>query len=199
MMTVEIETRVKIKPHANYKGKYTNEEGTVLRSYKDMVGVKLDKFTNKSSTYGVFWFDPSEIEFIESEDNIMCNDYAVAEIQFLEGSNSDKKYPYALYDPGVAVGDLVVVKTGHHGLAVAKVASISECSSQKVQCGREIICVVDMTAYNERKEKAKAIADLKSRMDMKVQQLQQTALYELLAEKDPELACMLQELKGLLG
>lgn len=56
-----------------------------------------------------------------------------------------------------------------------------------------------MTAYEARKQRVQKMTDLKSRMDVKVQQLQQTALYELLSEKDPELAAMLAEYKSLLG
>ena len=54
-----------------------------------------------------------------------------------------------------------------------------------------------MTAYEERREKARKLAELKRKMDVKVQQLQQTAIYELLSEKDPELAALLQEFKNL--
>lgn len=199
MMHIEVNTRVTIRPHANYKGKYTNEQGIVLRAYKEMVGVKLDNHTNKSSTYGVFWFKPTEVDIIESEEIIMCENYSVVAVQFLDGSNTDKKYMYALYDDTIVEGDLVVVKTGHHGLAVAKVVAFEGNKPGTVCCGREIICKVDMTAYEARKQKAQMMTDLKNRMDVKVQQLQQTALYELLSEKDPELATMLAEYKSLLG
>ena len=56
-----------------------------------------------------------------------------------------------------------------------------------------------MTAYEERREKARKLAELKRKMDVKVQQLQQTAIYELLSEKDPELAALLNEFKTIQG
>ena len=56
-----------------------------------------------------------------------------------------------------------------------------------------------MTAYNERQAKAAKIKSLKVEMDKKVMELQQTAIYELLAEKDPGLKQMLEEYKSLIG
>lgn len=196
-MKVSVNERVTILPYASYKGKYTNEAGTVLRVYENTVGVKLDNFTNKSSQYGVFWFKPSEIQITESEDYVMQDDFIVVGVQFLDAGENGKKYMYALYDTAIQVGDTVVVKTGHHGLGLAKVVSLEDGRQAEVHCGREVICKVDMTAYEERREKARKLAELKRKMDVKVQQLQQTAIYELLSEKDPELAALLQEFKNL--
>lgn len=198
-MEVSINARVTILPYASYKGKYTSEAGTVMRVYENTVGVKLDNFTNKSSQYGVFWFKPSEIQITESEDYIMQDDFIVVGVQFLDAGDNGKKYMYALYDTTIQVGNTVVVKTGHHGLSLAKVVSLEDGRQAEVQCGREVICKVDMTAYEERREKARKLAELKRKMDVKVQQLQQTAIYELLSEKDPELAALLNEFKTIQG
>ena len=196
-MEVTINTRVTIRPNASYKGKYTNETGTVLRVYDNTVGVKLDNFINKSSQYGVFWFKPKELQISESEDYAMQEDFKVVGVQFLDAGENGKKYMYALYDTTIQVGDTVVVKTGHHGLGLGKIISLENGRQSEVHYGREIICKVDMTAYEERREKARKLAELKRKMDAKVQQLQQTTIYELLSEKDPELAALLAEYKGL--
>ncbi len=45
----------------------------------------------------------------------------------------------------------------------------------------------------------KCLAALKQEMDAKVKELQATALYEMLAEKDPALAAMLQKYKTITG
>lgn len=127
----------------------------------------------------------------------MQDDFIVVGVQFLDAGENGKKYMYALYDTTIQVGDTVVVKTGHHGLGLAKVVSLEDGRQDEVHCGREVICKVDMTAYEERREKARKLAELKRKMDVKVQQLQQTAIYELLSEKDPELAALLQEFKNL--
>ena len=122
----------------------------------------------------------------------MLKNYRVAGIKFGDSwQTKDKTYPYALYDEDIAIGDTVVVMTGHHGMTIAEVCSIGEMSKDSVTCGREIICKVDMTAYNDRKAKAKKMAELKVEMDAKVKALQEVALYELMAEKDPELKAML--------
>ena len=128
----------------------------------------------------------------------MNENFVVAGIKFLDGTNTDREYTYALYDERIAVGDIVVVKTGHHGFALAEIASIGNFPYSAVQCGREVIDKVDFTAYTEREEKAKRVKALKAEMDEKVRQLQQTALYELLAEKDPDLKAMLEEYKSLI-
>ena len=197
---MDIGSRVVIKPYANYRGKYTNEPGTVTKIYKESLGISLDKHINNSSRYGVFWFKINEVELLESEVFSMIGTFKVAGINFQDGTNTQRTYWYALYDNSISVGDMVVVQTGHHGLAVATVVSIeSETASTKVSCGREIIGKVDTSSYEEHKAKAQKMAELKRQMDIKVQQLQQTAIYELLSEKDSELAALFQEYKKLMG
>lgn len=165
------------------------------------LGVRIAGCENPKSRVGLFWFEADEIEFIESEENVMLNqneNFMVAGVKFLDGSNRDKEYFYALFDE-YYVGDLVVVQTGHHGLALAEISSIGCESKEKVKCSREIITRVDMESFYERQEKRKALAQLKRDMDKKVKELQETALYELLAEKDPALALMLAQYKQLNG
>ena len=133
----------------------------------------------------------------EKEEIPMLKNYRVAGIRFQDGYNTDKTYPYALYDENIAIGDLVVVMTGHHGMSIAEVCSIGDFDKDAVSCDREIVCKVDMTAYQDRKARAKKLADLKKEMDAKVKALQEVALYELMAEKDPELKGMLEAFKAL--
>ena len=197
-MTIFVVAYVQINYVSAYKGQFVNQVGTVVRVYDDVIGVKFDSNYNTRSKYGAYWFKRKEIDLIESEMFLMNENCTVAHVQFLDGTNQDKTYAYALYDEGIIPNDLVVVKTGHHGMAVAKVISIGG-NMNSVSHGREIICKVDTTAYDSRKEKAKKVIDLKVQMDKKVQHLQQTAIYEMLAEKDPELAAMLNEYKALLG
>lgn len=136
-------------------------------------------------------------EIIHKEETPMLKNYRVAGIKFQDDWKTDKTYPYALYDEDIAIGDTVVVMTGHHGMAIAEVCSIGEMPKDAVTCGREIICKVDMTAYIDRKARAKQMAELKKEMDEKVKALQETALYELMAEKDPSLKAMLEQFKAL--
>ena len=133
----------------------------------------------------------------KKEETPMLKNYKVAGIKFQDSWQTDKTYPYALYDEDIAIGDLVVVMTGHHGLTIAEVCSIGEFNKDAVSCGREIICKVDMGTYNDRQARAKQMAALKMEMDAKVKALQEVALYELMAEKDPELKAMLETFKAL--
>lgn len=51
----------------------------------------------------------------------------------------------------------------------------------------------------ERRERAKRMNELQCMMNNKVRDLQETALFEMLASKDPELKAMLDEYKTLRG
>lgn len=203
-MTLEVGVKVKILTNAGYRDKYVGELGIVERNNQfsgGTIGVRLDNYTNKSSGYGIFWFEKSKLEVIERKDEIiMFENFKVAGISFLEGTNTNAVYAYALYDDTVSVGDIVVVQSGHHGLGIARVVDIDASGEniKAVQCGREIIAKVDFSAYEERKEKAKKMKNLKRQMDAKVQELQHQAIYELLAEKDPSLKAMLDEYKNLM-
>lgn len=193
-----IGARVQIKPRSNYRGRFAGELGEVVRAYDGHVAVRIDGISNTRSKYGAFWFSEKEIEIIESEEIIMYGNYVTAKVAFLNGTNTDKTYNYALYDFSISPEDIVVVQTGHHGLAVARVVALGE-PGGPVSHGREIVCKVDLSAFEERKARAAQLVELKARMDQKVQQLQKAAVYEMLAEKDPELAAMLQAYKDLLA
>lgn len=195
---------VQIKPHAEYRNKYEGELGIVentrlLENGQNKVGIRLSNFENARSATGLFWFDKNKIEIIESEENMMLKGFKVAGICFLEGSNTESVYPYALYDEDIQKGDIVVVQSGHHGLGIAQVENIDakEYTPEDVKYGREIIAKVDFTAFNDRKAKAERVAKLKLDMDSKVKELQHFAIYEMLAEKDPALKAMLEEFKAL--
>lgn len=195
---------VKIKKCRQYKNKYQYQIGEVKRTYKEMLGVALENHTNPSSSYGLFWFRTAQVEVIaddmtESEDKFMIDGYKVAGVSFLNGTNESTVYVYALYDDNITVNDTVVVKTGHHGFAVAKVVTLDDTKLGKVRYDREIVCKVDMTTYEERKKKEERAAKLKQAMDAKVKELQSQAIYEMLSEKDPTLKAMLDEYKTLLN
>lgn len=206
MSIAVLNAKVKIIGTSKYDDKYIGKIGVIENTScgNTCLGVRIAGCENPKSRVGLFWFEMDEIEFIESEENVMLNqneNFMVAGVKFLEGTNKDKEYYYALFaDEATAeVGDLVVVQTGHHGLALATISSLDDTDKNKVQCSREIVSVVDTTAFDRRKAQRTARAKLKKGMDKKVKELQETALYELLAEKDPALAAMLAEYKQLNG
>lgn len=192
--------RVRVLPRASYNARFTGCVGVVVYSTglcADRVGVKLDGTNNPRSKYNAFWFALDEIAIIESEDNFMLNDYITANAQFLDGTNHNMQYSYALYDPTICVSDIVVVKTGHHGFALAKVIEIAPESATAVQFGREIVSKVDFSAYTARQEKAKQLKELKQKMDAKVRYCSQPLFMSFWLRKTLSLPRCLPRTKNL--
>lgn len=207
----EVGCRVVVLPRSEYQSKYKDEVGEVQQTFTRhnhiMYGVKLDNYSNASSGKGLFWFDVTSINFenkYESEEIKMFNNFVVAEVEFLDnpktGVYKTGAYSYALYDSEIKEGDSVVVNTGHHGFALAKIVALStnEEDKKKVQCGREIVCRVDFSKFFARKEAVKKAVELKRSMEQRIREAQELALYEALAEKDPTLKSMLDEYRTLM-
>lgn len=192
---------------SEYKSKYKGEQGVIESMFKRrshiMYGVKLSDRYNQSSGKGLFWFEARSLDFINPEDNIeseeneMFENFNVAQVSFLD--NPVPVYYYAIYDPDIKVDDVVVVRTGHHGFALATVRALSTDmeDKKKVTCNREVVSKVDFTAFNARKDALKRVRELKKDMDAKIQEVQTLGIYELFAEKDPALKAMLEEFKKL--
>lgn len=200
-MPTKIGDRVRIKNSDQYQDGLTGLLGTVERIYKgNRVGVNIDGCQNDGSKYGVFWLYEIQLEIIESEEkSMLLPNYTPVAVQFLDRQNHDGRYIYACYDPEIAEYDMVVVRTGHHGFALAQVFEVAPANAEPVKYDREIVARVNCDAYYARQEKAGKLAKLKATMDEKVQALQQVAVYEQLSEKDPELKSMLEEFKALNG
>ena len=200
-MSTELNIKVKILSSDKYDNRFEGKKATIENTScgGTSVGVRIDGFTNSKSSTGLFWFDHNDVEKIEKGDKFMMfEDFVVAGVKFLDGTNTDKEYFYALFEC-VDVGDLVVVNTGHHGIALARISSIGVGDKTMVKYGREVIARVDENAHKMRVERRNEIARLKAEMDKKVKELQEVAIYEMLAEKDPSLASMLNDFKALVG
>ena len=206
-MTVSVlGAKVMIRRSSRYDNRYEAKFGIVENTSTGdtSLGIRIPGHTNPRGSSGLYWFAEDEVEFTEREENVMLyqnEDFKVAGVKFLSGSNQDKEYYYALFadNADAQEGDLVVVQTGHHGLALAQISSLDDTDKNKVQCSREIVSVVNTTAFENRKAQRVARAKLKAEMDKRVSELQETAIYELLAEKDPALAAMLTDYKKLTG
>ena len=175
--------------------------GVVAREYEGVFGVMIDGHKNHRSQYGCYWLRKNQIilfDIEESEDEEeMFGDYRTAQVSFLNDNEKDQvcMSKYALYD-NYEVGDAVVVKTSHHGLQVAIIASIDD-TVGRVTNGREIIAKVDMAAYKDRVAARKRAAELKTAMDVRINKLQKMAVLEMFSEKDPEMKALLDEYKAL--
>ena len=197
-----------------YKQKYIGKYGTVEYIFrkadnKYVYGVRFEKLRNPMSQKGLFWFEARSLDHqsnnilkIESEEIPMFENYIVAKIQFLD--NPVPVYSFALYDPNIVAGDIVVVRTGSHGFALAKIHEVIETGFEnfaeekaKVTKGRQVVCRVDFSAYYARQEALKKASELQKQMDAKLREAQTMHIYEMFAEKDSALKAMLDEFKSL--
>lgn len=137
-----------------------------------------------------------------NDDMSVSGNYEVVLVKFVQGTNTTKNYAFALFDNTVVPEDTVLVDTAN-GYGVAVVKEIHDKNDyESLGCSlptREVICKIDFTAFDERKEKRAKAIKLKNDMDKMVKSLQELAVFELLAEKSPELKEMLTEYKTLLG
>jgi hypothetical protein len=141
---------------------------------------------------------------IKGENNMLMGKFHVAKIRFIEETNTSREYHYALYDTNIVGGDYVVVKSANHGMGIAQVVDIiPECYVTQAMLdycneGREIISAFDMTAYEDRVEKRKKAKQLKADMNKKMKEMQELAMFEMMAKENPELKEMLDAYKELI-
>lgn len=191
-----------IRKSSKYKRIPVSSTGTVTNVYNpNSIRVRLDEYTNITSKYGDYYFDHKELKRIDTESNnegsnTMFGNYRVAEVQFIEGNNTDRIYLYACYDPSIVDGDICVVKTAHHGLGIARVTGFTATTEELY---REVVCKCDFSDYNKRVENRKRMSELKDLMTARAKQLQDIALFQMLSEKDPEMASMLADYQRLMG
>lgn len=123
--------------------------------------------------------------------------YNIAWVQFVQGTNTTKEYAFALFDKGcISVGDLVLCDSSN-GYGVAKVTKIMSQEECNIPVMKEIICKVDFTAFEKRKELRRQKEALKKQMDKMVADNQELILYQAIADKNPEMAAMLMAYKAL--
>jgi hypothetical protein len=166
----------------------------------DTIEVELDQI-NKVYTYksNNLMIDSEQNNTIKGDNNMLVGNYKIAMVKFVQGTNTVKGYAFGLFDNDVEVGDLVLCDTSN-GYNVAKVEEIipkSEYNGTTVT--KEIICKVDFTNYENRKANREKAVKLKAEMDKKIKEMQELTLFEMMAEKSPELKEMLEAYKGLLG
>lgn len=136
----------------------------------------------------------------ENNAMVVTGDFNVVKVKFLSGTNTNVEYEYASFEDNLNIGDTVVVSSANHGLGLAKVSAfVDKDKAVTKKFEREIVCKVDMSPYNTRREKRAKAADLNNRMNQRVQELNKLAVFEMMAEKDDSLREMLEEFKALIG
>lgn len=200
--------------------KYPNEKllgliGTVRTDSGSNVSVLFDTKVNTRSSYGCYYFKPVELVEVDEFDNEIMEvkkmekitGYLnVAKIKAVTDNGVNPHvYEYANYEKDLAVGDTCVVtgltktrdlsSTILRGLSVATVVAIEE--RNDVEVVGEVVAKIDMGCYNERVRSRIKAAELKTKMEARAKQLQDIALYQMLAKDDPDMAALLQEYQCL--
>lgn len=176
-----------------YKEVHVGAIGTVRSTYEGRVTVVFSNIHNPRSSYDCFYFNANQLKYYGGE-KIMEGNYRIANVTFLD-EKSNKTYRYAVYDETIADGDICVVKTAHHGMAVAQIMSIEDKTDEKII--REVVCKCDFTAYWSREAKRQRKDELKRKMAARAAQLQEIALYQMMAESDGDMSAMLKEFSTL--
>ena len=124
--------------------------------------------------------------------------YTVA-MCILDNDCNKKKYAFAAFpEDDIRENDKVLVDTAH-GQAMAKVDSmIAQVDYDGVAVTKEVICKLDYSNFEKRKESRKKLDNLKNQMDSIVAQNQNMILYTAIAKDNPEMAELLNQYKKLL-
>jgi hypothetical protein len=183
------------------------------------LGVAIDGKGNPASSYGLFWFDESDLIFIEneSEENVMEGFKYVAIVNLVEDCYK-KDYAFALYEEdyrmitfveAVKSPAMVVVnarsKNNRMLATVKKIVPVEEYNGTKITA--EVVGVVDMNRFIRReeekvrlKELAKKRAAIEAEIEKEINKRKSVEYYEEMAKKyadNPRLAELVGELRGL--
>lgn len=179
--------------------------------------VKVDGFTNSYQTEGLFIYYEKELTKVETGDDTMESKYilhglkGIAQVKFIEGTNTERTYQYLYYDESINVGDAVVVKSAHHGFGVAVVDALitdhyamEDLATNGDTINREIVSKFDLAAYEDRKAERIRMSEndakrkkLMNAMDKRIAESRNMAYYEKMAESDDEIKALLEQLKSI--
>lgn len=198
----EVGMRVEvIRQHKYKKYKFTGLVGVVESNYGNgSITVKFDNLRNTASSRGVFYFEPADLKIIDEnmeEKNMekITNYLNAVKIQYLD-SSTPNYIIYANFDAFLQVGDLCVVKSAHHGLGLAKVVEVIDRNDYEIS-SREIVARVDDADYKARVAARTKAAELKAKMEERAKQLQDVALYQMLAKDDSVMMELLEAYQAL--
>lgn len=130
-----------------------------------------------------------------------CEVYRVARCQFnvSNSGNSSKKYAFRIpkHVSELTVGDVVVVDT-QYGLQLATVAEITswDPNNKSLQL-KDVVAKVDLVPWQAFKQREKQIALVEARLEKRLQNAQKELLWKQMAESDPTMKALLQQLEEL--
>lgn len=214
--TFGVGARVKVVRQRKYPGeKLLGLIGTVRTDSGSNISVIFDAIKNARSSYGCFYFKPVELVEVDEDDNEIKEDKKMEKITgylnvvkikaITDTGVNPHIYEYANYDEDLAVNDVCVVtgltkvrdlgSTILRGLSVATVVAIEE--RNDIEVAGEVVAKIDMRHYDNRVRSRIKAAELKAKMEARAKQLQDIALYQMLAKDDPDMAALLEEYQGL--
>lgn len=127
--------------------------------------------------------------------------YRTAMVAYFTNSRSltepYNSYPCTCYDEDIMTGDICVVKTKSSGYVLGLVESFE--SDDTTVYAREIICKADFTAFNEREQRRITATKLREQMKERAAAVQETLIFETLAERDPSMKALLDQYFGVTG
>lgn len=168
---------------------------------KITIGVRLDNHSNERSQYGCFWFKIKELTVITEEEKentnmLVLKGYKVAKV-IVDGYGDQWT---AFYESELVEGMKVVVTNGDTRYYIGEVSipEVPQDVTRQVSPKFQVVCLVDETNYKQRTEKAQRARQLEKELKAAIQDYQQIALFEMMAEKSPAIAELLKEYKELM-
>lgn len=172
------------------------------------------------NNYIGLYVDGYEHFYRPAESEYDCNKYlklAQTSIQLIKQESEERKmkltgynkvavikmsgvnYYFALYDDTIEVGDSVLVSGAcEKVIVVDEILTLEEAKSRfNNTITAEVKCKVDLSAYNQRVENRIKAAELLKEMDKKIKEMDEMNKYAVYAERNPELAKMLEEYNSL--
>ena len=196
--------QVRVIRQSKYKTtRLLGEIGIVRSTYpgSGSIPVEFNGNYNTASSRGYYYFKRNELELVKDENDmeennmeVITNYLNIARVQFLN-DGSPSNYKYVNFDPELQVGDTCIAKYNGGAYGVAKVVEILD--DTDVKTDREIVTKVDMSAYNQRVANRTKAAELKAKMEERAKQLQDIALYQLLAKDDSAMMDLLKEYQAI--
>ena len=106
-----------------------------------------------------------------------------------------KKYNYLTDIKDLKEGDLVVV---HARNDFALGYFVEYCDITETPETKWITDKVDTTKHFKRIENKKRVEEIKTKLEIERKKVEELQVYEILAERNPEMKSLLEELKGLI-
>lgn len=187
-----------VSKKSKYKGKFATVTQTGI-GWNDYVGVQIDDVD-------LLPFSSYNAKFVKTSLNLIDNEreeYVMKLTGFKKVAvieiNSCNYY-YALYDDEIKAEDSVLVSGVHKGIVKIKEIITPEEVKERFNKNiiEEVMCKVDLSAYETRVNNRKKAEELRKEMDKKIAEMDEMNKYTMYAERNPELAKMLEEYRELV-